>query len=63
MLTLFIYSLFNVVYFSQSIQEWIKQNSWKATFKNLKGYDVLEADHTPSNFLKAVFNNFYLVHS
>ena len=25
--------------------------------------DSLEGDHTPSNFLKAVFHKFYLVHS
>ena len=24
---------------------------------------LVEADHTPSNFLKAAFNKFYLVHS
>ena len=35
--------------------------------KSLKGYGLLEADHkadhTPSNFLKAVFHKFYLVRS
>ena len=31
--------------------------------KNLKGYGLPKADHNPSNFLKAVFQNFYLVHS
>ena len=31
--------------------------------KNLKGYGLLEAVHTPSNFLKAVFHKFYLGHS
>ena len=37
----------------QGIQEWTKQNLWKATFKNLKGYGLL----------KAVFHKFYLVQS
>ena len=31
--------------------------------KNLKVYGLLQADHTPSNFLKAAFHKFYLVHS
>ena len=31
--------------------------------KNLKAYGLLEADHTPSNFLKAVFHKSYLIHS
>ena len=31
--------------------------------KNLKGYGLVQADHTPSNFLKAVFHKFYSVHS
>ena len=31
--------------------------------KNLKKYGLLEADHTPSNFLKTVFHKSYLVHS
>ena len=31
--------------------------------KNLKRYDLLKADHTPSIFLKAVFHKFYLVYS
>ena len=31
-------------------------------FKNLKGYGLPKVDHTLSNFLKAVFNKFYLVH-
>ena len=31
--------------------------------KNLKGYGLPKADHIPSNFLKAVFHKFYLVHS
>ena len=52
------------------------QNTWDKVFKNgpseifgrqplkkLKGYGLREADHTPSNFLKAVFHKFYLVHS
>ena len=47
----------------QIIQESTKQNLWKTAFKNLKGYCLLEADHTPSNLLKAAFHEFYLVHS
>ena len=35
----------------------------KTAFKKLKGYGLLQADHTPSNFLRAFFNKFYLVHS
>ena len=31
--------------------------------KNLKVYGLPQADHTPSNILKAVFHKFYLVHS
>ena len=31
--------------------------------KDLKEYDLLKVEHTPSNFLKAVFHKFYLVHS
>ena len=31
--------------------------------KNLKRYDLPKADHTPSNFLKAVFHTFCVVHS
>ena len=31
--------------------------------KNLKWHDLIKADHTPPNFLKAVFHKFYLIHS
>ena len=31
--------------------------------KNLKGYHLPKTDHTPSNYLKAVFYKFCLVHS
>ena len=31
--------------------------------KTLKKHDLLKADHTSSNFLKAVFHKIYLVHS
>ena len=52
----------------KGIQEWTKQILWKTAFKNLKGYGLLkqtihEADHIPSNFIKAVFHKIYLVHS
>ena len=40
----------------QSIEEWTKLILWKTAFKKF------EADHITSNFLKAVFNKFYLVH-
>ena len=36
--------------------------SGRQPLKNLKGYGLLKGDHTPSNFLKAVFRKFYLVH-
>ena len=29
----------------------------------IEGDGLLKADHTPSNFLKAVYHKFYLVHS
>ena len=35
----------------------------KQPLKNLKEYGLLKADHTLSNFLKAVFHKFYLLHS
>ena len=44
----------------QSIQEWAKQNLWKTTFKKFEEvcfYGLLQADHTPSNFLKALFTS------
>ena len=31
--------------------------------KNLKGYSLLKQTISPSNFLKAIFHRFYLVHS
>ena len=43
---------------SPSIQEWTKQKLWKTAFKKLKGCGLLEADHIPSKFLKAVFHKF-----
>ena len=41
---------------SPSFQEWTKQNLWKTAFEKFE-------EHIPSNFLKAVFHKFYLVHS
>ena len=35
----------------------------RQSLKNLNGFSLLKADHDPSNFLKAVFHKFYLVHS
>ena len=35
----------------------------RQSLKNLKGYGLLQAGHTPSNVLKAWFHKFYLVHS
>ena len=48
-------------YLGQSIQDWTKENFWKAAFKKLKGYGLPKAGRTPSNFLKAVYQKFYLV--
>ena len=36
---------------------------WKTAFKNFEGIWSAWADHIPSNFSKAVFHKFYLVHS
>ena len=47
----------------QSIREWAEYTLWKAAFKKLKQYGLLQADHTLPSFLKAAFHNFYLVHS
>ena len=48
----------------QSIQEYRPSKiCGRQSLKLLKGYGLLQADHTPSNFLKAVFHKFYLVHS
>ena len=48
---------------SQIIQEWTKQNLWKRAFKKFDGvYGLSKEDHISSNFLKAVFHKFYLVH-
>ena len=57
------YSVKVDVQMGQTIREWTKQNLSNAAFKNLAGYSLLEAYHTPSNFLKAVFHKFYFVHS
>ena len=35
----------------------------RQVLENLKGYGMLETDHTSSNVLKAVLHKFYLVHS
>ena len=50
-------------YMGQSIREWAEYTLWKAAFKKLKQYGLLQADHTLASFLKAAFHNFYLVHS
>ena len=34
----------------------------KQPLKHLRGYNLSKAEHTPSDFLKAVFHKFYLVH-
>ena len=39
------------------------KNCGRQSLKNLKRYGLTKADHTPSNFLKAVLHKFYLVHS
>ena len=50
-------------YMGQSIQEWTKYNLWKTTFKKIEAICSASADHITSNFLKAFFHKFYLVHS
>ena len=47
----------------QSIQEWIKRSLWKTAFKKFEVMWCAKADYITSNFLKAVFNKFHLVHS
>ena len=56
--------------FSEEINIWDKvfkngPNKFcgRQPLKNLKGHGLPKADHIPSNFLKAVFHKFYLVHS
>ena len=54
-------------YLGQSIQEWTKENLWQTAFKKFEGvwsawYGLPKAEHTPSNFVKAVFHKFYLDH-
>ena len=44
-------------------QEWIKENLWKTGFKKFEVIWSAEVDHITSNFLKAVFHKFFLVHS
>ena len=50
------------IYIGQGIQEWTKKSSEKQALKNLKWYGLLRQTIT-TNFLKAVFHRFYLVHS
>ena len=40
-----------------------KYNLWRTTFKKYEGTWLAQADHIPSNFLKAAFHKFYLVQS
>ena len=47
----------------QSIQEWTKQNLLKTSLKKFQGHALLQVDHPPPNFVKAVFHKFYLLHS
>ena len=45
----------------QSIQEWTKLNFLNTAFKKFEGYGSASSIlHIPSNFLKAVFQKFYL---
>ena len=43
--------------------QWTKQNLWKTAFKKFERIWSAWADNILSNFLKAVFHKFYLVHS
>ena len=54
---------FTALHMRQSIQEWTKKICGRQPLKNLKGYGMPKADHTPSDFLKAVFHKIFLVHS
>ena len=47
---------------TKSLQEWTKFCG-RQPLKNFKGFDLLIAEHKPSNFLKTVFHKIYLVHS
>ena len=47
----------------QYVQERTKYNMWKTAFKNSEAVSSALEEHTLSNFLKAVFNKFCLVHS
>ena len=46
---------------SPSIHEWTKSNLRKTAIKNFDGIWSALADLIPSNFLKAVLHEFYLV--
>ena len=50
-------------YMGQSIQEWTKWNLWKVALKIFEVICFASADHITSNFLKALFQKFKLVHS
>ena len=44
-------------------KSWSSKVCGRQLLNNLKRYGLLKADRTPSNFLKAVFHNFFLFHS
>ena len=44
-------------------KNWTSKICGRQPLKIVKGYRLLKADHTPSNFLKTVLHKFYLVYS
>ena len=50
-------------YMGENIQQWTKKKFWKTAFKKIEVIWSVSADDVTSNFLKAVFHKFYLIHS
>ena len=55
--------LIRACYMGLSIQEWTKENLWKTAFKKFEGTWSALVRRYPFKILKAVFHEFYLVHS
>ena len=51
-----------VFHLGQNIQEWTKKNWWKTAFRRFEVIWTVKTGHITSDFLKAVFQNFSLVH-
>ena len=47
----------------QNFQDEPNKICGRQPLKNLKGYGLPKADHTPSTFLKVFYHKFYLVYS